>query len=391
MSGFKSDILCISTQDFDDLWTRKQRFMKRFAQAGCRVLYVETQVHWVTYLREFKNRYKRIFRFLKGPKEVEKNLWVITPPPLLPFFQMSETICRINSAIMALFIRRALRKLALSDPIVYSYAPFSGFTVEKLGLSRRLYECVDEFCVNKGLVRKEVVSRLESNTIRSSDAVIVTAPFLYERKSRLGRKTFLIPNAVDVEHYRGVNRGEVKVADEVEMLPRPVIGFLGALAYWIDLDLIEYLARNLPDFSIVFIGPVSVNVSRLIRYRNVYFLGRRPYSELPALMAGVDVCINPYILDDTAAGCSPLKLYEYIASGKPIVSVRMPEAEKFSDLVEIADTYEEFAQRISVLAAKDDAWRREYADRAWNEAQNHTWESRFEQTNKILKECFTCE
>jgi len=391
MSGFKSDILCISTQDFDDLWTRKQRFMKRFAESGCRVLYVETQVHWVTYLREFKNRYKRLFRFLSGPRQIENNLWVITPPPLPPFFQMSDAVCRISAFIMAVFIKRAMRKLAMTNPVVYNYAPFSGYMVQKLGLSRRLYECVDEFCIDKGLVRKEVVRRLERDTIESSDAVIVTAPFLFDRKSRQGKKTFLIPNAVDVNHYREVNHGEVKPADEIDMLPKPVVAFLGALEYWIDLDLIEYLARNLPDFSFAFIGPISVNVSRLIKHRNIHFLGRRPYSDLPALMAGVDVCINPYILDDIAAGCSPLKLYEYIAAGKPIVSVRMPEAEKFSDLVEIADSYEEFAEKVAVLAAKDKNWRCNFAERAWREAQKHTWDSRFEETNKILSECFACE
>ena len=391
MNGFKSDILCISTQDFDDLWTRKQRFMKRFAESGCRVLYVETQVHWVTYLREFGNRYKRLLRFLHGPRQIEENLWVITPPPLLPFFQMSDPICKINSIIMAKFIGRAMRSLAMTNPIVYNYAPFSGYTLRKLRLSRRLYECVDEFCVDKGLIRKDVVQRLESDTIESSDAVIVTAPFLYDRKSRLGKRTYLIPNAVDVDHYRDVNHGRIKPADEIDMLPKPVVAFLGALEYWIDLDLIEYLAENLPDFSFAFIGPVSVNVSRLVKHRNIYFLGRRPYSELPALMAGVDVCINPYILDEIASGCSPLKLYEYIAAGKPTVSVRMPEAEKFSDLVEIADSYEEFAEKIAVLAAKDESWRRNFAERAWREAKNHTWDSRFEQTNRILSECFACE
>jgi len=383
----KPDIVCLSTQDWDDLWTRKQRFMKRFAEMGCRVLYVETQVHMVTYIRERFRRWRRALRFLRGAREVEPNLWVLTPPPMLPFYQMSETICLINSIILSWFINRQIWQLGLNDIVAYSYAPYTHHLMKRLPSEKRIYECVDEYCVDKGLVRREIVERQEEETIRGSDAVIVTAPFLKERKKKYGNVPHLIPNGVQVDHYESINRGEVTPADEMRRFPGPVVGFLGALAYWIDLELLEYLARELPDHSFVFIGPVFVDTRRFNHMRNVHFIGRKPYNELPSYMAGVDVCINPYILDDIASGCSPLKIYEYLACGKPIVSVRMPEAEKFDGLVSIADNYSEFAEMVRVAALMPSGPRRELASRSWKEALNHSWDNRFAETLRVMEEC----
>ena len=362
--------------------------MKRFADQGHRVLYVETQVHWVTYLREISRRFARAFSFMRGRRQVSENLWVVTPPLVLPFFQMNRAICRINNALLTLFTKYHMRRLGFAKPIVYNYTPYSSFLVKKLDPARSVYECVDEFAVDKGLVRKAVVEDLENETIEQSDVVIVTARNLQEKKRHPNRYTYLIPNAADIEHYRDVNRDEVKPAEVYNDLPKPVVGFLGALAYWIDIDLIAYLADHLPTYSFVFVGPVSVDIARLRGRDNVHFLGRKPFDELPGYLAGMDVCINPYVLDDIAAGCSPLKLYEYIAAGKPVVSVRMPEAEQFADIVQIADSYEDFARLIENTVAKDHSWKRQLARKSWVEAQNHTWDKRFEQTVSVLEECF---
>ena len=204
----------------------------------------------------------------------------------------------------------------------------------------------------------------------------------------MAKRTYLIPNAADIDHYREVNLDNIEPNDNIALIPRPIVGFLGAVEHWIDLDLIEYLAGRLPQYSFVFVGPAHVETSRLSRYDNVFFLGRKSFDDLPSYIAAFDVCMNPYILDDVASGCSPLKLYEYMAAGKPIVSVRMPEAEKFVDLVEIADSYKEFAQKIEWLISRSRKWKRDFAERAWTESQNHTWAKRFEQTMTVFEECF---
>jgi glycosyltransferase involved in cell wall biosynthesis len=384
----KPDIICISTQDWGDLWTRKQRFLKRFAEMGCRVLYIETQVHWVTYLRELGRRWKRIFAFLNGSRKIQDNLWVTTPPLVLPFFQMNSFICRLNGLLLSWYINQQSSKLGFDDPVIYSYVPSSSYLMRRLKSTRKLYECVDEFSADKGLVRKNTIAKLERETMSQCNAVVVTAQFLYDRKNKFARNMFLIPNAVDTNHYKKTNAGVVTPAEMFYKLSKPVVGFVGALAYWIDLDLIAFIAKAFPRYSFVFVGPVSVSVDKLRKYDNIYFLGRKPYEELPRYLAGIDVCINPYVLDDIASGCSPLKLYEYMAAGKPVVSVRMPEAEKFENLVEIADSYEQFAAKIRMLVSKDEKWKRNLADRSWKESQNHTWDKRFEQTVKVLEECF---
>jgi glycosyltransferase involved in cell wall biosynthesis len=129
------------------------------------------------------------------------------------------------------------------------------------------------------------------------------------------------------------------------------------------------------------IGPVRANVSKIAPLPNVHLLGRKDYQELPRYLKAFDVCINPYILDGVAEGCSPLKLYEYLATGKPIVSVDMPEARKFDGLVRIARSTEEFVLHIESALQEDKSLIRERI----KESEKHSWDERFRQVESIVE------
>ena len=360
--------------------------MRRFAAEGHPVLYVETQVHWVTYFRLLRLRWRRATAFLHGPREVEPNLWVYTLPIALPFFQMWRPLCHINAWMMTHALRAAMRKIDMRDPVVYSYAPYAAPIVRRLRPAKVVYECVDEFAAAKGLVRPAVVRALEQDMLAQADVTIVTAPKLYDSKRALCQRTHLIPNAAEVERFNPIARGEVPSHAVYRGIPGPRIGFVGALAYWIDLDLIAFLAERRPNYQFVFIGPVSVSIGSLKQFKNIHWLDRRPYDELPALVAGLDVCLNPYRVVGVAEACSPLKLYEYLASGKPIVSTRMPEAEKFADIVMIADSYEEALAHVdSVLSSPLDNLA-EIRKRSCDLSQSHSWDARFQATRVALKD-----
>ena len=380
----KSDIICLSTQDWNDLWTRKQRFMKRFADEGHRVLYVETQFHWISYVLRLRTQWRRLFSFLKGPIQIDKNLWVYTPPLLLPFFQMSRILCYVNARILSFFLKRVTKTLKFANPVIYNYTPYAGFLIRMLGAQKVVYECVDEFTASRGLISKKVVAELENDTLRNSRVTIVTAPLLFANKRKLSTQIHLIPNAAEVEKFNAVGMGEIRPHPIYDDLPEKRVGFIGAVAYWVDLDLIAFLAEKRPDYQFIFVGPVGVKVSSVSGFKNVHFIGRYPFNQLPGLMAGFDVCINPYILDGVAAGCSPLKLYEYLASGKPIVSVRMPEAEQFEDLVLIGDGNQGMLQKLDEAMSMSVERLTTLAQKQVAVSAAHGWDSRFAKTKEAL-------
>src|SRR5262249_10205634 len=153
-----------------------------------------------------------------------------------------------------------------------------------------------------------------------------------------------IPNGADLAQFRDAAFGKLKAPDDVMQIPQPRLGFVGHIHYWIDLKLIRFLAEQRPNWSLVLVGPSSPMAQlNLVNWlKNVHIWGSKPQERIPAYMQAFDCCLNPYITGSLADHCSPLKLYEYLAAGKPVVSTEMPEARKFRDEVDVASSYEEF-------------------------------------------------
>jgi hypothetical protein len=128
---------------------------------------------------------------------------------------------------------------------------------------------------------------------------------------------------------------------------------VGSLQYWIDFDLLRHVAASRPRWSFVLIGPRGrlADVHKVEGLPNVHLLGRRPYGDLPGYLRGFDACLNPYVLDEVARHASPLKLYEYLAAGRPVVSVDMPEARRFEAVVAIGRTPDEILRRLDEAVA----------------------------------------
>lgn len=378
------NIICISTQDWNSLWTRKQRFMQRFAKQGNRVLYIEAQASIIS-LGIYKNDWRRIFRWLKGPRKIDENLCIATLPLILPFFQMSIFINKINNWFILQLLKCWLKKLNFKDFVLLTYTPYSDSLVKKLGEKFTIYECVDEFSDSKGLVRPKVVKQLEKRLLKKVDLVIVTHQNLLNSKKLFNKNIHLIPNGAEVEHFRKVSLPETPIASEMTKIPKPIIGFLGAIQYWIDLDLIRHIALSKHDWSIVLIGPVGrlAKIEKIKNLPNVYLLGEKPYAILPSYVKAFDVCINPYILNKTAENCSPLKLYEYLATGRPVVSVDMPEVRKFDGLVEIGINYGDFVEKINTVLEQLPENSARISSRT-ETTKEHSWDCRFSELERIL-------
>ncbi|MGF1506506.1 MAG: glycosyltransferase family 1 protein [Chloroflexi bacterium] len=378
------DFVILSTQDWDALPTRKHRFARRWAQQGNRVLYIEQQMHWAGWLADIGNQFSRAWSFLESPQEVEPNLWVYTLPLVLPFFQMVAAINTVNNAFLLPVIKRQTARLGFHHPILWAYTPHSADFIGRLGERLAVYECVDDFTASKGLVHPATIGRLEERLIRRVDLLITTAPALHDHKSDHAKRAVLVPNGVDADHFAQAADDLQPVPAAMRDLPRPVIGFLGSLNYWIDTGLLGRIAREHPDWTVAHVGPVDMlaDMSPLQGLPNVALIGRVPYAQVPDYVRAFDVCVNPYHLDGVAEHCSPLKLYEYIATGKPVVSVDMPEARQFDGLIAISQDAEDFVRLVGEAAVQHVNGTQARIE----EARKHDWARRFEAVEAALAE-----
>lgn len=377
------NIICISSVDWDPIWTRKQQVMSRLPVSN-RILYVEPPI---TLLSAFKDRsmWFKWGLWLQGARKKAENIYLYSPPVVLPFGNKFRWINSLNQRWLLLFVRRIALKLGMHKPIVWTYLPNSLTLGEGLKPGIFVYDCVDEHSEYTGLINKEVMLEAERDLMARCDLVFTTAPGLYESKKKYARNIYLSPNAADIAHFALADREDTQVPEEIARLPRPLLGFLGVIHDWVDLDLMAYLARKRPDWSVAIIGPVGagVDVGILKELPNVHFFGRKDKEELPGYFKAFDVCLNPFRRNKLTERVSPLKFYEYLASGRPVVSVEMPGVMEFSGVIEIASDYEGFLEGVERALKEESKAKKQLRMKA---AAGNSWESRVEfMSEKILK------
>jgi glycosyltransferase involved in cell wall biosynthesis len=194
-----------------------------------------------------------------------------------------------------------------------------------------------------------------------------------------------VAHGVDHGYFSRVLSEEVRPAEDIKHLKRPIIGFFGLIHEWIDLDLIEKIAASHPDWSVALIGKVSVSVERFSAYDNVHFLGRKPYDRLINYCKAFDVGLIPFLINELTVNVNPIKLREYIAAGIPVISTPLPEVKKYSHLVKIGHNAKEVIEHIEVLL-KDDTYEKKVL-RSRRMMQD-TWESKVQYiSNLISRRC----
>jgi len=367
------DIICVGPVDWDPIWNRSQQLMSRLDGSN-RVLYIEPPA---TLLSAFKDRslWFKWWQWLKGPRSKTENIYLYSPPPMLPFGYMYPLVNRLNQRWVLLFVDRMAKKLGFKNPIVWTYLPNSLALARGLGPSALVYDCVDEHSEFPGLINKEAVLEMEKDLLAGSDLVFTSAGGLYQSKKPFAETIHLVPNAADVGHFARADCEETRVPEEIAGISRPLLGFVGVIHDWIDLELIEYVARQRPGWSVAMIGPVGpgINVARLRELPNVHFLGRKDKEDLPGYIKAFDVCLNTFRKNRLTDRVSPLKLYEYLASGRPVVSVEMPGVVEFRDIIEIAGDYDGFLDAVERALTQESE---EKKRRRMEIAAENSWENR---------------
>ncbi len=294
-------IICISSVDWNPLWTRKQQVMSRLPENNT-ILYMEPPV---TVLSPFKDQamWMKWKMWFKGVRKLNENIYLWSPPVTLPFGNKYRWVNKFNQWWQALYLKRVIKQLGMRDPIVWTYMPNTGDMVDLLDKKLLVYDCVDEHSEYTGLINKEVMLNMEKDLLRACDVVFVTAIGLYESKKAYNPHTCYLPNAANVEHFMQAQAPETTVPEDIASIKGPVIGFVGVIQDWVDLDLMYAAAAAHPEWSLVLVGPVGVgiDVSRLKGLPNVHFLGRKDVGRLPGYLKAFDVCLNPFRMNELTA------------------------------------------------------------------------------------------
>jgi glycosyltransferase involved in cell wall biosynthesis len=371
------------------MWGSRQQVMLRFARRGYRILFVERLAGLEHLLRYPEVRRRKVLRWREGVCQVEDNLWTISLPPLLPGRYYSATVNWVNQWLTAHWIRPCLRKLGSDSPILWLYNPEQGALLGCFQERVSVYHCIDEFTVGTRGRKRRVIAMLEASLLRNVDLVFANSPMTYEKKRRLNSNTYRIPSGADTVHFAQVLDPTFPIHPAVAGLPQPRIGYVGHINDRLDYLVLEYLARQRPAWSLVFVGdtyPWTMDAPQLRSLRalpNVYFVGKYPFAEVPAFVKGMDVCLLPYVNDERGQYRSPLKLYEYLAAGKPVVSTEHPEARELGDVVCLASDPEAFVRLVDQALAEGSQGCRQ---RRVAVAQRHSWDCRVDEMERLIQE-----
>ncbi len=380
-------IVCLSTSCYHPFPTRKQHVMNRIDSEE--ILYFDPPITYIAPLKD-KSAWKRLFAYRAPGERARKNLTVYALPPVFPFFNKYRFINKINQRIIAFFVKKKMKLHGFSDPILWCYSPTSADAAPLIPHSALVYDCVDRHSAYKGFINEETVNGLEKSLATQADTVFATAVGLYDTLAEYNKNAVMLPNGVNFEHFNRAATEDLPVPDDIKDIKHPIIGFIGMLQECIDYEKIELIAKERPDWSVVLVGkPLpGVNLDYLKKYDNIHFLGMKKYDDIPAYIANFDVCLNVFRSGNLSRDVSPLKFYEYLATGKPVVSTPQPEQVLgYSDSVYIARGTSDFIEQCEKALSEPDNKKRELRI---TYAHACSWDARVREMEEILSQHGVC-
>lgn len=280
----------------------------------------------------------------------------VLQPPMLPYAGL-RIVRDLNRRSVVRAVRGALHRLGMPSPTVVTTVPNAADVVGSIRCARIVYYCVDDFAHWPGM-DSERVRNMEERLISQADLFIATSQKLLERLRATGKRSYLLEHGVDVDFF--ATEAEVE-HHAVAAIPKPRVGYIGLIDERLDQDLLIEVASRMADVSFVLAGPVVTDVNRLRRLNNVFFTGAIPYRELPSLIKGLKTLLLPYVCNTLSESISPLKLKEYLATGKPVVSTPLLEVSAMRPHVLIGGSPDQIAEALDVgIAAADSKPQRDF-------------------------------
>ena len=303
--------------------------------------------------------------------EIEVPNLTVVAPLVLPFH--GSAVARgINRVIMNRVVCKALgQDDNQAPPLVVTASPSSEYLLDQIASERVVYYCADEYSRMPGM-DIDLIRKLEVRLLGKVDAVIVTSETLFKAKGVAGKPISLLRHGVDTTHFAAATRPETPVASVLQGIPEPIFGFYGLIQSHIDFQTIKIVAQRRRDWSFVFIGPRDNDPAAFPSLPNIHYLPAQPYTQLPSVLKGFNVCLIPYEVDERTRDRNPVKLREYLSGGKPVISTPLPEVLVYRDVVAIASTADEFECAGERLLQEQG---REWAHRRMERVRDDNWDA----------------
>lgn len=353
-----------------------------------RVLARDNRILWINALpnrmptasgKDLSRIYKKLKSFTEPMREVEKNIFVMNPLAIPAY--ANRAMVAFNRRFLIRQIKSAMRKLGMKNVINMVFNPAAGMIAGKLGESELVYYCVDEYTAFTGV--SHGLKEIEDELFRKSDLVVVSAETLLESKKQFNEKTFLIRHGVDFNHFRKALHEDCEIPAEIRDLPKPVIGFHGLLADWVDFELLKKIAEHFKDGSLVLIGKTTFDAEKVIKILdgvpNIQLLGRKPYEQLPAFCKGFDVALNPFVMNELTRHVNPLKVREYLAAGLEVVSTDIQEVRVLEHCL-IGENHDDFIAKIERILENPKP-REEVSD----SIRHESWDAKVDELRAIMQ------
>jgi len=352
------DLICLSHIKWNFVYQRPQHLLNRFA-INNRVFVIEEPV------------YDAHFDYYEiDQPDPKANLWVV---------QLYVSKCsskeKTNHVLKAL-LDSFIYSNHISKYILWYYSPMALDFTDHLSPELIIYDCMDELSAFKSPPKR--IKENENCLLNSADLVFTGGHSLYNAKKHLHHNVHPFPSSIDKSHFYQARTLHADPKDQAD-IPHPRFGFYGVIDERFNISLVDELSELRPDWHFIFIGPiVKINKEKLPKKENIHFLGRKHYEELPSYLAGWDIAMLPFALNEATRYISPTKTPEYLAGGKPVISTSIADVVNpygNKGLVHIADTAEEFikeAEKIFKSQKKED-WIKKVDNYLAGISWNRTW------------------
>jgi glycosyltransferase involved in cell wall biosynthesis len=380
-------IICFGGEDW---WYHhphsKNHLMRRFARAGNKVIFVNSISMGLAPMKsgEVLPRIKRKLKsYAKLARTAEDGITVVSPA-VVPFFG-SRAAAAMNRRLLTAQISLLAKSRGMSRPVLWIAIPTAVEVIGCLDEQLVIYHVSDKYDANTmdHATDPAFIRKLHERAIDAADLVFYSSRKLFDEVNRGREKSHLLEQAVDFDHWSAVSSGKIAVADAVDRIPHPRIGYFGAIEPWlVDQELIKQASRERPQWNWIFVGNKSRGLE-IEALPNVHFLPPVSYQELPHYAAGFDVCVLPWNTEVpfTSYG-SAIKVREYLASGKPVVISPLPEYESMSEVLRIGRSREQFLNLVDEALRENDPER----VRARQEAvRDGTWDARAEWVSELIE------
>jgi glycosyltransferase involved in cell wall biosynthesis len=369
----KKKIICyFSPVSFDFIYQRPQVFAEGFSK------------HLTTLYFEGPTKKRKLNIFFptidkKNYPVKDNDLNIIQVPAYFSFLGIPF---RFPKPKMKFFIRKWLKFYLAHlekkyDLYAFIQTPIFWDIIKEFPFKKVFYDCIDESSVLKPKnIPEDVFQQLFLDAIRNSNKVFVTADVLEEglKTHVSSEKLVRVPNGVLFDKFQNVlpHPEILKIRENYEH----IIGYVGALYHWNDFELLEFCAEKNPKKAFVYVGPHNKKlIKKLEEFKNVFFLGQRPFNEVPAFMNSFDVSLNPFKVNDIGQSTNPIKLFEYLSTGCPVVSTPIHELKYFEGNIYKSESKKHFSDLLTTAINEDSE---ELREKRRQYAFKNSWDKRIE-------------